>query len=144
MIDIHCEVENAHLPASTEMRRWAEYAYQNKHDAQVALTVVDSAQMEKLNTTYRGKETPTNVLSFPANTELPDGSTHLGDIVLCDSVISAEASEQNKSDTAHWAHMIVHGMLHLQNFDHATDDEADIMEALEIKLLAELGFDNPY
>ncbi|HLV78202.1 MAG TPA: rRNA maturation RNase YbeY, partial [Marinobacter sp.] len=93
---------------------------------------------------YRGKDKPTNVLSFPF--EAPAGITMplAGDLVICAPVVALEAQQQRKQPVAHWAHMVVHGMLHLQGYDHIEDDDAEAMEALEVRLLSELGFANPY
>jgi len=100
--------------------------------------------VQELNRDYRGKDKPTNVLSFPF--EAPAGITMplAGDLVICAPVVEQEAADQNKTLESHWAHMVVHGMLHLQGHDHTDDKEAETMEALEIQLLAQLGFANPY
>ena len=126
---------------------WAEAA---RLDAagDVTIRVVDNAEMQNLNREYRDKDYPTNVLSFPA--DLPPelaaqiDDAELGDIVISAEVVAAEATEQGKALNAHWAHMLVHGMLHLQGYDHIEDNEAAEMEALEVKILAHIGFANPY
>jgi len=100
--------------------------------------------MQTLNRDYRQADKTTNVLSFPANLGELDGVTHLGDIIVCAPVISTEAQQQSKSIAAHWAHMLIHGMLHLQNYDHDSDDDAKVMENIEIELLAKIGISNPY
>ena len=107
-------------------------------------TVVDAAESQHLNLTYRGKDKPTNVLSFPA--DLPDfvESTHLGDLAICAEVVVHEAREQGKPVMNHWAHMTIHGCLHLLGYDHIKDDEAALMEDLEVKLLAALNIPDPY
>lgn len=115
-----------------------------KIKAEVALIIVDAKVMQDFNRDYRKIDKSTNVLSFPANLAALDGIKHLGDIIACASVINNEASEQAKSIEAHWAHMMIHGMLHLQNHDHNNDSEALIMETLEINFLKQLGFANPY
>ena len=96
------------------------------------------------NQTYRNKSGPTNVLSFPC--ELPEGVPNdwLGDLVICSAVVEREALEQGKSPAAHWAHMVVHGLLHLQGYDHVEESEAEVMEAKEIAILERLGYPNPY
>ena len=101
-------------------------------------------KVRALNHQYRGRDYPTNVLSFPF--EAPAGITVplAGDLVICAPVVEKEAREQDKTLEAHWAHMVVHGMLHLQGFDHIEDDDAEVMEALEIRLLMQLGYGNPY
>ena len=107
------------------------------------IRVVAETESQFLNLQYRGKDAPTNILSFPA--EIPHIDYQcLGDLVVCAPVVAIEAQEQNKELDAHWAHLIVHGMLHLQGFDHQTDDEADKMEALEVEILSTLGYINPY
>ena len=105
---------------------------------------VDAAEGRRLNHEFRGRDRATNVLSFPF--EPPPGVEldHLGDLVICAPVVASEASVQGKPAAAHWAHMVVHGMLHLQGYDHIEDEEAEVMEVLEIRLLKQLGYDNPY
>jgi len=140
------------LPDVHELAKWMTCAWQcdsnTDRPVNVSIRMVDSKQAAKLNRQYRGKNHPTNVLSFPA--QLPEAVTqsmeyiHLGDIVICPSVVEQEASEQQKQAQAHWAHLAIHGFLHLQGYDHGTTDDADIMEALEIQALEKLGFSNPY
>jgi len=112
-------------------------------DVEIALSVVDADESARLNGEYRDKHYATNVLSFPAEVELP-GLRVLGDLVVCWPVVVREAAEQGKSTAAHLAHMTVHGTLHLLGFDHIGDDEAEIMEAAERRALAALGYDDPY
>lgn len=97
-------------------------------------------QSRQLNSHYRGQDKPTNVLSFP----FPNHQAILGDILLCADVINHQAQQQHKIYQAHWAHMVIHGLLHLCGYDHQDDEEALHMEGLEIKLLNQLGYDNPY
>jgi probable rRNA maturation factor len=106
--------------------------------------LVDEPESRALNERYRGKDRPTNVLSFPA--ELPEelDIPLLGDIVICAPLVAEEASSQGKPVEAHWAHLVVHGVLHLLGHDHQLESEAREMEALEVELLASLGFPNPY
>ncbi len=108
------------------------------------MRAVGSARSRSLNARYRGKDRPTNVLSFPGPGEMPDGSRVLGELVICVPVVAREAQEQHKAARAHWAHMTVHGVLHLLGFDHERDDEARIMAAREVQILDRLGFSNPY
>jgi probable rRNA maturation factor len=106
--------------------------------------VVGSAESRRLNRRYRGNDKPTNVLSFPSGLARVHGKRPLGDLVVCAPVVAREAREQKKSRNAHWAHMIVHGTLHLLGYDHERDAQAKRMERREIKLLRNLGYANPY
>ncbi|MDH5387584.1 MAG: rRNA maturation RNase YbeY [Gammaproteobacteria bacterium] len=138
------DVNKEKLPSEEKFQHWAQASYAGDDEVVASLQIVDSNEMQKLNKNYRGKDKPTNVLSFPM--ELPEevGVNILGDLALCDEVIEAEAKQQAKTSEAHWAHMIVHGMLHLQAYDHIEDDEAEVMEAKEIEIMKNLGFENPY
>ena len=132
------------LPAATRLRRWLEQAQQALGEAGgLCVRLVDVAEGRQLNADYRGKDYATNVLSFPANVAI-DGERWLGDLVLCAPVIAREAAEQGKSLPDHYAHLLVHGLLHLLGHDHQDDAEAEAMEALEVQLLAGLGVGNPY
>ncbi|AWB68294.1 rRNA maturation RNase YbeY [Saccharobesus litoralis] len=144
-LQIACQAEN--LPSESNMQVWldAVLAFENKDLAsEVTVRVVELAESQQLNKDYRGKDKPTNVLSFPfqapAGIELP----LLGDLVICADVVAQEAQEQGKTLNAHWAHMLVHGCLHLLGYDHIEDDEAEIMEGKERQILAQLSFDDPY
>ncbi len=138
--------EESDIPDATLIRKWADHACLcgDEDEVIVSMQIVSGDEMRELNHTWRGKDKPTNVLSFPM--ELPGevGLKILGDVVLCADVINAEARQQHKPLAAHWAHMIVHGMLHLQGYDHVDDSQAEVMEALEIRILNQLGFANPY
>lgn len=116
----------------------------NDNAGEVTLRFVDENESQTLNATYREKDKPTNVLSFPS--ELPEfvPSDFLGDLVLCHAVIGEEAKQQNKSLEHHYIHLCIHGVLHLLGFDHIEDEEAEIMEQHEIQLLAQLSIDDPY
>lgn len=133
------------IPDSKQFQLWLEAALLPfVEEAEVTVRVVDEAESQQLNHSYRGKEKPTNVLSFPF--QCPPGieMSLLGDLVICAPVVAHEAQEQSKTTDAHWAHMVVHGCLHLLGFDHIKDDEAEQMEAEEIQILQQLGFANPY
>ena len=148
------------VPHPRALKRWAESALSSKPvtstlrrplraGAGLTIRVVGAAESRKLNHAWRGKDKPTNVLSFPSG--LQDGTGKqtdepfpLGDLVICAPVVAREAREQSKSVQAHWAHMVVHGVLHLLGYDHEVDKDADIMEAREVTLLANLGYLNPY
>jgi probable rRNA maturation factor len=110
----------------------------------VSVRAVGSARSRSLNRAYRGKDRPTNVLSFKGPGTMPDGSRILGELVICAPVVAREASVQGKSAESHWAHMTVHGVLHLLGFDHERDAQARKMAAEEIQILDRLGFSNPY
>lgn len=146
-IIIQHATQNAHVPKRSLLRKWAKCALSSKIEtAEITIRVVDTEEMIKLNSIYRQKKGPTNVLSFPFS--LPDDIEIdipiLGDIVICADVVNQEADIQHKLPEAHWAHMIVHGIFHLLGYDHETDKDAHIMESLEIKIMQTLGFDNPY
>lgn len=133
------------LPAAASFRRWATAALQDRvRRADLALRIVDEREGRALNRHYRGKDYATNVLSFPA--DLPEGVKLpiLGDIVLCAPVVAREAREQGKALSAHYAHLTVHGILHLLGFDHEDEREAEAMELLERQILASLSIDDPY
>jgi probable rRNA maturation factor len=129
------------------LQQWANSAYANPDTsitAEAALLIVDRATITQYNRDYRQQNKATNVLSFPANLSAIDGIIQLGDIIACASIIHTEAEQQEKTINAHWAHMMIHSTLHLQNFDHSENGEAQAMEALEISLLQQFGFSNPY
>ena len=145
------------VPAAAALRRWARAA----HDAaagrsgarrrtaatsaaSVCIRVVGSAASRRLNGGYRGKDRPTNVLSFPASAIERSRGGSLGDLVICAPVVAAEARAQRKAPAAHWAHMVVHGVLHLHGFDHQAAREARVMEALEVEILRGFGYQDPY
>ncbi len=144
---IHVELQNASVsplvPSEEDLFRWAQAATQ-RDDAEIVIRVADEEESAELNGQYRGIPKPTNVLSFPF--EAPPGMATeiLGDLLICSPVVAWEAQEQGKSLRAHWAHMVVHGVLHLQGYDHIEDNEAAIMESEEIAILDRLGFPNPY
>lgn len=136
--------DDDYVPDVQQCEHWANLASMEEQNTIASLQVVSAQEMQQLNLQYREKNSATNVLSFPM--QLPDevGINLLGDIAVCASVITDEAKQQAKSLDAHWAHMIVHGMLHLQGYDHVEDEQAGEMEALEIKILKQLGYANPY
>jgi probable rRNA maturation factor len=144
IVDIDNAVPNEWVPAQQQFEQWIALALQDHLPAEVSIRIVSKDESAELNKTYRGKTNSTNVLSFPA--EIPDvvQSNLLGDLVICASVLSEEATTQEKPLIAHWAHITIHGALHLLGYDHIKDDDATIMEQLEINLLKQLGYDNPY
>ena len=145
-VDLQVATENIEgLPTEEQIVQWATAAVQPEGDeVEMTVRIVDEAESHELNLTYRGKDRPTNVLSFPF--ECPDEVELplLGDLVICRQVVEREAAEQEKPLMAHWAHMVVHGCLHLLGYDHIEDDEAEEMESLETQIMQGLGFDDPY
>jgi probable rRNA maturation factor len=127
----------AHVPSDSLLRRWARAALQKR--AEVTLRIVAATEARRLNREYRGKDYATNVLTF-----IYDDVPLAGDVVICAPVVAREAREQGKAVSAHWAHLLVHGLLHLQGEDHERDDEARRMERREKRILAGLGFPDPY
>ena len=143
-LQIACEQETG-LPTAEQIEQWATAAVQPQSDeVEMTVRIVDEAESHELNLNYRGKDRPTNVLSFPF--ECPDEVELplLGDLVSCRQVVGSEAQEQDKPLMAHWAHMVVHGSLHLLGYDHIEDDEAEEMESLETQIMTGLGFADPY
>lgn len=134
------------LPSEEQFRQWCELALrQRSADSELTIRLVDEEEGRELNRTWRHKDYATNVLSFPA--DIPDGLLDiplLGDLVICVPVVEREAQEQAKTSEAHWAHLVIHGCLHLLGYDHINDDEAEEMETLERDLLSELGHADPY
>ncbi|MDD1783419.1 rRNA maturation RNase YbeY [Enterovibrio sp. ZSDZ35] len=145
-VDLQIATQNTdNLPSEAQLQSWFEQAVKSfREQAEVTIRIVDEFESQSLNRDYRGKDKPTNVLSFPF--EAPPGVELdlLGDLVICRQVVENEAQEQNKDLFAHWAHMVVHGSLHLLGYDHIDDEEAEEMESLEISIMNALGFDNPY
>jgi len=137
----------ASVPGEKAFQRWVGAALagaDRKGDAEIALRVVDEAEMAALNKRFRGRRGPTNVLSFPADLPPGLGLPLLGDLVLCAPLVEREAGEQGKAVAAHWAHLAVHGTLHLLGYDHQAPAEAAAMEALETDILGSLGLPCPY
>ncbi|RRZ93760.1 rRNA maturation RNase YbeY [Erwinia sp. 198] len=133
------------LPAEADFQRWLEAVLpQFQEESEVTIRMVDEAESRELNHTYRSKDKPTNVLSFPF--EAPPGIELplLGDLIICRQVVEQEAAEQEKPLLAHWAHMVIHGSLHLLGYDHIEDDEAEEMEAIETEIMLALGYADPY
>lgn len=168
-LDIQNPSELTHLPSEKEFQRWVNEAFikaksdegnESKNQSySVVIRVTDETESQELNHAYRQKDAPTNVLSFPF--EMPDlpemeasefdvselkdaDQLHLGDLVFCEPLIEKEAQQQNKDLFQHWAHLVIHGMLHLQGYDHIDDDDAVRMESLEINMMKQLKLPNPY
>lgn len=143
-IDIQFATEDS-CPSKAQIEHWVTTALsQQKKEGALAIRIVDEQEMTSLNHQFRNKNKPTNVLSFPCQLP-PSLRKHiLGDIVICASVVASEATTQQKPMMAHWAHMVVHGVLHLLGHDHENEEEATLMEKEEVAILHELGFSDPY
>jgi len=155
MIDLQLQfaTQSKQLPDSKRMEDWVRQSCPDRDEVSVGIRIVDEQESAELNQQYRHKQGPTNVLSFPFESPfLPDESDEdddpldefLGDLVICAPVVETEASQQGKSLEAHWAHMVVHGVLHLQGYDHLETAQAEQMEDIERHILAGLGFPDPY
>lgn len=137
--------DNQNLPTEEQIMQWLNVILpQFMDNAEITIRIVDEQESQQLNNTYRHKDKPTNVLSFPFESPIEIEVPLLGDLIICKQVVEAEAKEQHKSLTSHWAHMIVHGCLHLLGYDHILDEEAEEMENIEIDIMQQLGFNNPY
>ncbi|MCT2531421.1 rRNA maturation RNase YbeY [SAR92 clade bacterium H921] len=144
-IDIQMACSSEGVPDVGSMRRWVSAAIRNERDiAELSVRIVDEQESAALNQQYRGKIGPTNVLSFPFDAVTPEPLPILGDLVVCAPVVMSEAEQQNKTSEAHWAHMIVHGVLHLLGYDHVGDTDANEMETLETHIMQVLEFPAPY
>ncbi|MFA0524632.1 rRNA maturation RNase YbeY [Vibrio sp. 10N.222.52.C3] len=145
-LDLQLAVENEQgLPTEQDIQLWlGKTIPQFQENAELTVRIVDTQESHQLNHEYRGKDKPTNVLSFPF--EAPPGIELdlLGDLIICRQVVEKEAEEQSKPLLAHWAHMVVHGSLHLLGYDHIEDDEAEEMESLETEIMQSMGFEDPY
>nr|WP_244178523.1 rRNA maturation RNase YbeY [Gilliamella bombi] len=146
ILDLQIATEdNQNLPTEAQIMQWLEVILpQFMDNAELTIRIVDKQESQQLNCTYRHKDKPTNVLSFPFESPIEIDVPLLGDLIICKQVVEAEAEQQHKSLTSHWAHMIVHGCLHLLGYDHILDDEAEEMENIEIDIMLQLGFEDPY
>ena len=149
LLDIQLVSEHDGIPEPEHMQRWLDAALKDRHpDAEVVVRIVDEQESRELNLRYRDQDKPTNVLSFPI--EVPTAVQSemewklLGDLVICAPVVASEAMQQGKSLEAHWAHMLIHGALHLCGYDHQNDVQANEMETLETEIITGLGFAPPY
>lgn len=144
-LDIQIATESSDYPSEQQFQRWVDTVLADpSQDSEIVIRLVDEAEMAELNQQYRHKSGPTNILSFPF--EAPAGMTLdlLGDLVICVPLITQEARQQHKLPEHHWAHITIHGSLHLLGYDHIEETEAEEMEALEIKFLNVLNIANPY
>ena len=143
-IDLQNDAALASVPRKQQFQKWVAAALQESHsELEQTIRIVDETESRDLNSRFRDKDSATNVLAFPSDSDLLDYDC-LGDLVICAPILVAEATTQGKPVEAHWAHLVVHGMLHLQGFGHNKDDETAQMEALEVKILIILGYTNPY
>jgi probable rRNA maturation factor len=132
------------VPDLEQIRHWAQVALDADSERELTVRIVAESEMSELNSRYRHKEGPTNVLSLPFDGAPGVDTPFLGDIVICAPVVRREAREQGKDVAAHWAHMVVHGVLHLRGYDHENDVDAGQMEGLETRILTGIGFPAPY
>jgi probable rRNA maturation factor len=147
---IHAEIQHESsfqpLPTDEVIQTWVQAALKDRvpEETELCVRIVDKPEIQMLNQQYRNKNKPTNVLSFPIDVPEEVDVPLLGDIVICAPIVFEEAQAQNKTYEQHFAHMIVHGCLHLLGYDHETDEQADLMEPLEISILATIDIPNPY
>jgi probable rRNA maturation factor len=132
------------LPTDAQFEKWAVAALGPQAESTLTIRLVDEDESRQLNAQYRGKDYATNVLSFPADLPAELDLPLRGDVVICAPLVAREAAEQSKDPEAHWAHLTIHGILHLLGHDHQGEPQAGLMEALEIELLASMGFPDPY
>ncbi|WP_293756083.1 rRNA maturation RNase YbeY [uncultured Paraglaciecola sp.] len=156
ILDLQLASDCTDMPTQEEIQLWLDtlLSYQQLTDKEMTVRIVDDAEIQQLNQQYRGKDTVTNVLSFPFEMPelvLPEGiemdesiSNFLGDIVISAQVVKQESKQQNKLLKHHWAHMLIHGTLHLLGYDHIEEQEAEEMESIEIAILQKLAIDDPY
>ena len=154
MLDLELQwgIDEQAIPTLEQCQKWVHLSLQEPRSfepVEMTIRIVDQEESQTLNYDYRGIDKPTNVLSFefeqpPGLVDLGEELPYIGDLVICAEIVAKEAQEQNKTLEAHWAHMIVHGTLHLQGYDHIDEDDAEEMEAIEIEIMQSLGFENPY
>ena len=150
-LSVHVDCNNQDAPKPEAFESWVAAALSGDHArwrpteiAEVSIQVVDSEEMTRFNHQYRGKESDTNVLSFPVDADLQKQTGLLGDLIICSDVVQREAQQQSKTPEHHWAHMTIHGTLHLLGYDHIADEDAELMEAIEVARLGQLSIPNPY
>ena len=146
-VTVHCDVAcTAPVPPDSELQHWIRTVLRDagEDDAELTIRMVEQDEMVTLNQDYRGRTGTTNVLSFPAERPPQVESDYLGDIVIDAARVASEARDQGKPERAHWAHLVVHGVLHLLGFRHDDPTEAEHMERREREILAEFGYADPY
>lgn len=145
LVDLQFAYQDKNTPDASEITNWVRSALNNlPKDTELTVRIVDENEATELNEHWRNSKGPTNVLSFPAQDTVDLIPELLGDIVICAPVVEREAIQQKKTLTEHWAHMVIHGALHLLGYDHIEKQDAVIMEAMEIRTLEDLGYKNPY
>ncbi|WP_423063941.1 rRNA maturation RNase YbeY [Candidiatus Paracoxiella cheracis] len=150
VIELQNNTTSEEIPSLSQFTQWTQKTLsmvpKSTDENKISLTIriIDEAESASLNQTYRQKKGPTNILSFPDDPIPGFISDSLGDLAICAPLVLQEANAQHKQTEAHWAHLLVHGVLHLLNYDHINDEDAEVMEALEIKILEKLGYNNPY
>ncbi len=156
VLEFQLESNAPGIPEEEQFRQWLKQCFPDVGEQTVVVRVVDEEESQQLNAQFRGKDKPTNVLSFPyeETQSMPEGLSpddepvlipeHLGDLVICAPVVAREASEQGKQPEHHWAHMLVHGTLHLFGYDHISEADAEEMESLEVLKLSQIGVSDPY
>lgn len=146
-LDVEYTISNTEFPTEEQFKTWVlstlELTYQ-KSNAELSIRIIDKNESAMLNQTYRKKTGPTNVLSFPMEASIDIVPPHLGDLAICAPLVLQEAHEQNKSIISHWAHLTIHGILHLLGYDHQTDKDASKMEAIEKHIMKKLSYQDPY
>ena len=144
-IDLQVASNSSNLPSEHQLCQWAEAAIRDERkESEISIRIVDAEEGQSLNSQWRNKDSATNVLSFPSDLPAELNLPLLGDLVICAPVVEREAKEQDKSSVSHWAHMVIHGTLHLLGYDHIDDAEAEEMEQLETEIMQSLGYNNPY
>tara|TARA_B110000967_G_scaffold4721_1_gene4666 strand:+ start:4882 stop:5376 length:495 start_codon:yes stop_codon:yes gene_type:complete len=144
-IDIQKACASEDSPDEDSIKRWVSAAVRDERDeCELSIRIVDELESADFNQRYRGKSAATNVLSFPFDAVTPEPLPILGDLVICAPVLVREAAEQQKTTTAHWAHIVIHGVLHLLGYDHIEDQDAEQMESLETEIMLVLDFPPPY
>ena len=143
-LDVQFAVQYSNLPSANVFKKWAAAIPSNDMDMSVCIRIVDEKEAKRLNKEFRNKNKATNVLSFPADIPKEVGMNFLGDVVICAPIVYQEAKAQNKNPNSHWAHLLIHGILHLQGYDHNNAKQSEEMEELEVKILEEFGIENPY
>lgn len=150
VIELQNNTTSEEIPSLSQFTQWTQKTLSmvpkstDENKTSLTIRIIDEAESASLNQTYRQKKGPTNILSFRDDPIPGFISDSLGDLAICAPLVLQEANAQHKQTEAHWAHLLVHGVLHLLNYDHINDEDAEVMEALEIKILEKLGYNNPY